>query len=160
VRRRERGAGALAFVALALALPLWGPASAGTTPRVTVAGQRTFWYIRIKNKYFGEAFGTALVAHHARIRISKPGDLRIVQTNKVGTGRASGHLACVQQAKGDQKHYACRWVMVVAGKAKYTGWSYVILYKPRGFNVEPGPSKCRSLDGGRAFCRRYPPPTG
>jgi hypothetical protein len=152
--------GVLVFMAAALALPLSGSASAGSTPRATVAGQRTFWYIRIHNKYFGAAFGTALVAHHARITIPSRGDLRIVQTNRVGTGRASGRLACIQQAKWDPKHYACRWVMVVAGKAKYTGWSYVVLYKPRGFNVEPGPSKCEPLGGATTFCRRYPPPTG
>lgn len=145
-------------MALALALPLSGSVSAGTTPRATVAGQRTFWYWRVGNKYFGAAFGKALVARHARISIPSPGNLRIVQTNKAGAGRIFGRLACIQQAKWDPKHYACRWVMVVAGKARYTGWTYVILYKPRGFNVEPGLSKCQSLDGGTAFCRRYPPP--
>jgi hypothetical protein len=149
---------ALALLALTAAIPL--SVAAGTTPRVTVAAQRTFWYIRIHNKYFGAAFGTALVAHHARISIPSPGVLRLVQTNKVGTGRVSGRIACIAQRTGDQKHYACRWAILVARKAQYTGWSYVILYKPRGFNVEPGLSNCKPLVSGSTFCRRYPPPNG
>src|SRR5438128_10323917 len=148
----------LALLALTAAIPL--SAAAGTTPRVTVAAQRTFWYIRIHNEYFGAAFGKALVAHHARISVSSPGFLRLVQTNKVGTGRVSGRIACIAQKKGDQKHFACRWVMLVARKATYTGVSYVILYKPQGFNVEPGPSRCRPLVSGSTFCHRYLPPTG
>jgi hypothetical protein len=150
----------LALVALTLAIPVSVSASASETPRVTVAAQRTFWYIRIHNKYFGEAFGRDLVAHHARKSIPSPGVLRFVQTNKVGTGRVSGRISCIAQRKGDQKHFACRWGILVLRKATYSGVSYVILYRPRGFNVEPGLSNCRPLVTGSTFCRRYPPPTG
>jgi hypothetical protein len=147
-------------LAVALLTSASGAAAAGATPRVTVAAQRTFWYIRIHNKYFAAAFGKDLVAHHVRFSIPSPGVLRLAQTNKTGTGRVSGRISCIAQAKGDQKHFACRWTMMVLRKATYSGVTFVVLYRPRGFNVEPVKSKCQALTGATGFCRRYPPPRG